>query len=1401
MSRRRRILHLRARMRRYLGLTLRYTWRVTWRTTGLLLLLLLSWLTAMVATEWGTEQLRQSLNMFPRVHVAKISGTVVSGMTLSDATLTLKKSTWHFQRIDMEPHWSCLWRFQLCLSRLDIDDVHIDMPMPKTPKPVLLRQIFLPFQLTVMQGRARNIVLQRDSRSWSLDELQLRGSLAGSFLRLEQLRLTKAAHELVLHGQMTLLDHYALQAQGQYFHRNWQSHEAGPLSLALNGDLATLQLDAYGSKSLPVQLALQMQSLQPGTPYQGTLTWPALDWPFHAQGLLHSNGGRVQIAGDSRAYRLQADSHLSGRFVPDGRWRMRATGNWSGMDATQIFYSGLSGSGAGKGHLDWQHGVISWQLSSSFAGIVPRQQWPLWGEAIGPLQGILNSKGSLSPARSFFETGFEGNAGHLSSQAHFPGLPWRPDMPVQVELQWRDLDRRWWGTGVRSANGKVQLTGTWKRLQMSGDASAVALDIAALADRGMHFPQGDWQFSGLVANHQLALSTLSYNGELGTYQGSATIDWQHGWQWQLAGVLPAVRPEDVVPELPGELSASVSLHGHGLGRNALFRLQLKDLRGHLREQAVSGALDIERLDANAGWQAHELALVQGENRLSAQGVWGTAAQDFQLDAQLPRLSGLWPGLSGDALLSLTAAGNVASPDLRLAFSAHALQAPWLSAQLLKLNADVQQGLQIDSQLQWHAENLQRQSLQLAQIDGRFEGNAASSALTTSGNWQGLEWAQVATGALTGDWQKGFSQWQGHLDESRLHFLGRQWLQREPVLLTARREQPWLTLQQNLCWQGADVGVGETGSDTLPLGCLDRAVLGYSGELALRLKHLPLSDVSRLLPAGLSLAGTMDGAMAMTWSEGKAGHLDGQLQAREGQIQLLADEGDAVRMPFSRLSLEAALGLRQDVLTKTTDSIADKDPEANAPAANAVTTDTTGQGRVRLTLESADAGHGFAEIMIDPSRALNAQPLNGQILLSDLALPVLRPFFPGLSRLEGRADFVSQLRGHWQDPQWFGSLRVHDAEVMARALPFHFYDVQLDVPITDHAAEISGSFRSGEGQATISNGSVQWQDAKQWQAGFDVAGNDLLLDWPPRFHFRYDPNLSFAIHPGQVDVRGKLLAHDSQLRLDAASEHLVPVSEDIVLASLRESEALARAKRWQVNSDIDVTLGDEVYFSGFDVNGELTGQLRLQQSGFAAPRAAGDLELLDARYKAYGQKLDIRKGRLVFNGALAEPALDVEAVKQVGTVTAGVKVSGRASSPQAVLFSDTASLSQDDIMSYLLFNRPVSTAQQGANSDLGTRAAMSLGILGGQELADSLGESLNIRDLELETEGEGDNTRVTVGGHLSSNLYIGYGVGVFTPVNKLTLRYNISNKLYLEAVTALENAVDIFYSFSFGKRKE
>lgn len=103
------------------------------------------------------------------------------------------------------------------------------------------------------------------------------------------------------------------------------------------------------------------------------------------------------------------------------------------------------------------------------------------------------------------------------------------------------------------------------------------------------------------------------------------------------------------------------------------------------------------------------------------------------------------------------------------------------------------------------------------------------------------------------------------------------------------------------------------------------------------------------------------------------------------------------------------------------------------------------------------------------------------------------------------------------------------------------------------------------------------------------------------------------------------------------------------------------------------------------------------------------------------------------GNLTQPYLEVEAVRQVDTVTAGLRVTGPVRSPSTEVFSDP-DMPQSDALSYLILGRaPQSRGDEGQIS----RAALSLGLTQANKVTGALGEEFGIRQLTLEAEGSGE----------------------------------------------------------------
>lgn len=88
----------------------------------------------------------------------------------------------------------------------------------------------------------------------------------------------------------------------------------------------------------------------------------------------------------------------------------------------------------------------------------------------------------------------------------------------------------------------------------------------------------------------------------------------------------------------------------------------------------------------------------------------------------------------------------------------------------------------------------------------------------------------------------------------------------------------------------------------------------------------------------------------------------------------------------------------------------------------------------------------------------------------------------------------------------------------------------------------------------------------------------------------------------------------------------------------------------------------------------------------------------------------------------------------------------------------------------------------------------VGKVGG--VVSDIGESLGLQDVSLDTGGSGDDTEVNISAYVLPGLQIGYGVGVFSSIGELRLRYELLPRLYLQAASGLNQAIDLFYRFEF-----
>ncbi len=259
-----------------------------------------------------------------------------------------------------------------------------------------------------------------------------------------------------------------------------------------------------------------------------------------------------------------------------------------------------------------------------------------------------------------------------------------------------------------------------------------------------------------------------------------------------------------------------------------------------------------------------------------------------------------------------------------------------------------------------------------------------------------------------------------------------------------------------------------------------------------------------------------------------------------------------------------------------------------------------------------------------------------------------------------------------------------------------------------------------------------------------------------------------------------------------------MSADAVVVVNEDVDAPTPSVR-PIRSDLKLALGDNVVFNGFGLETKIRGAVRLQQTDNQLLRAEGKLQLVEGRYKAYGQNLKINNGDLIFVDDIENPQLRLEAVRDnltTNNVVVGLRAIGAAQNPQIRLYSQPDMADQAKL-SYLLTGNPPGSSLSTDPSVMAAEAALSYALESDttKGITGRAAETLGIKDLSIATNTNEDGTQVGVSGYLTPNLLVRYGVGVFDAANSLTLRYQLSKNVVIEAVSSEKNnAMDLLWSF-------
>lgn len=283
-----------------------------------------------------------------------------------------------------------------------------------------------------------------------------------------------------------------------------------------------------------------------------------------------------------------------------------------------------------------------------------------------------------------------------------------------------------------------------------------------------------------------------------------------------------------------------------------------------------------------------------------------------------------------------------------------------------------------------------------------------------------------------------------------------------------------------------------------------------------------------------------------------------------------------------------------------------------------------------------------------------------------------------------------------------------------------------------------------------------------------------------------------------------------------------LGDDVEVLDPRRAEA-APASPFRMGLDLVLRLGDALYVKALGLDTRLAGEIRLRAGNGKPLAATGIITTQGGVFEGYGQRLSIDRGIVTFSGPVANPGLNVVALRKGLAVEAGVGITGTARRPVVRLVSEP-NVPDPEKLGWIVLGRPPDQGSGGEMALLLPAAQALLGDSGGGFSASlaqafgfdeiSFGSSVDPRNrVQTSSVATGSVTGtassassrsvdsvpgqvITIGKRLSTRALLSFEQSISGTSSVVKLTYQLTRSISVIGRAGSENALDALYSISF-----
>ncbi|NDJ59143.1 translocation/assembly module TamB [Enterobacteriaceae bacterium 4M9] len=882
------------------------------------------------------------------------------------------------------------------------------------------------------------------------------------------------------------------------------------------------------------------------------------------------------------------------------------------------------------------------------------------------------------------------------------------------------------------------------KLKLTGKMTDYTLSFRT-AVKGEQVPPATITLDAKGNEQQVNLDKLRVAALQGNIDLKAVLDWQQAISWRSELTLAGINTAKFAPDWPSKLDGLIKTRGSLYGGS--WQMDVPELK-------VTGNVKQNRVDVNGKlkgnsymqWNIPGLHAALGKNTVDIKGDLSDKALALDANIDAPNLDNALPGLGGTAKGLVKVLGTLEAPQLQADLSANSLRWQELSIARVLLKGDVKSGEQIAGNLDLQVNNIQQPGVDIRQVTLDAKGSEQQHQLQLR-----IQGEPVSGGLkLSGAFDRKAQRWRGELSDTRFDTPVGPWSLSRAMTLDFRAEEQKISVGPH-CWNNPNAEL-----------CVPQTIeAGASGSAQVNLNRFDLAMLKPFMPEETQASGVFSGKADVSWnSDGGLPQGKVTLQGRGVKVTQVVNQ-NPLPVAFDTLNLDAEL----------------RNNRADLGWMIRIQNNGQFDGKVQVN---------------DPQGRRN---LAGNVNIRNFSLAMVNAIFSRGEQAAGVLNADLRLGGNAERPQLLGNLKLTGLDIDANFMPFDMQPSELALTFNGMSSQLQGVVRTARGRINLS-GDADWSQLENWRARIAAQGNKVRITVPPMVRLDVSPDVVFEATPSLYTLNGKVDVPWARILVKEVPESAVGVSSDEVLLDENLQPKEGQTASVPINSNLTIHVGDNVRIDAFGLKARLAGDLKVAQDKQGLG-LNGQINIPEGRFHAYGQDLIVQKGELLFSGPPDQPLLNIEAIRNPeateNNVKAGVRVTGQADEPKVEVFSDPA-MSQQAALSYLLRGQGLDSS--GSDSQEMTSMLIGLGVAQSGQVVGKIGETFGVSNLALDTTGVGDSSQVVVSGYVLPGLQVKYGMGIFDSLATLTLRYRLMPKLYLEAVSGVDQALDLLYQFEF-----